>query len=172
MEFAKEWSKNTAYLIEVGECEREDKYAGHDVSKLGIKTQPSNWKALGYARSKLEGSYMARKDDKDDSRILIRVTLFKDGKTALYSEVLDPFKERCEALLNNAKNGLMNFHDRIGRYYSDEGKEALQEAIREVCRKATDYEDATVRSVFQEIQGDGKALDLFWKALNDDASRN
>jgi hypothetical protein len=171
MEFAKEWSKNTAYLIEVGECEREDKYAGHDVYRLGIKAQPSSWEALGYARSKLEGSYMARKGDKDDSHILIRVTLFKDRK-ALYSEVLDPFKERCEALLNNAKNGLMNFHDRIGRYYSDEGKEALQEAIREVCRKATDFEHATVRQVLWEIRGDDEAMNLFWKALNDDASRN
>lgn len=171
MEFAKEWSKETPFLIEKGQCEREGKCACHDVRGLGIKSQPSSWEVMGYAKSKAVGSYMARKDDKDDKLTLIRATLFKDRKTALYSDVMDPFKERCEALLNNAKNGLMNFHDKVGRYYSDNGKEALQEAIREVCRKATDFERATVRQVLEEIRGDDEATSLFWKALNDDASR-
>ena len=170
MEFAKEWSKETPCLIEAGECEREYRNVGHDVYRLGIKSKPSSWKTLGYAKSKTVGAYMAIKDDKENHRILIRVTHLKNGK-ALYDEIVDPFKEKCEALLQNARNGLMNFHDRVGRYYSDEGKEALQEAIREVCRKATDYEDATVRQVLEEIRGDEGATSLFWKALNDDASR-
>lgn len=170
MEFAKEWSKETPYLIEVGECEREYENVGHDVYRLGIKAQPSSWKTLGYAKSKLVGSYMARKDDKEDKLTIVRATLFKGAK-ALYDEIADPFKEKCEALLQNARNGLMNFHDRVGRYYSDEGKKALQEAIREVCRKATDFEQATVRQVFEEIMGDEEATSLFWKALNDDARR-
>lgn len=171
MEFAKEWSKKFPCLIEVGECEREDKYAGHDVNKLEIKTQPSSWKPLGYARSELDGSFMAIGDDIDNPTRLIRVTELKNGKP-ISVEIYDHFKTRCEALLSNAKNGLMNFYGRVGRYYSDDGKEALQEAIREVCRKATDFEQATIRQVLWEIRGDDEAMNLFWKALNDDASRN
>ncbi len=171
MEFAKEWSERFPCLIEVGECERECKNAGHDVSRLGIKAQPSSWKALGYAKSELDGSYMAMANDVDNPTRLIRVTELRGGK-AISIEIYDHFKARCEALLQNAKNGLMNFYGRVGRYYSDDGKEALQEAIREVCGKATDFERATVRQVLEEISGDEEATSLFWKALNDDASRN
>ena len=170
MEFAKEWSKKNPCLIEVGECERECKYAGHDVRKLGIKAEPSSWKPLGYAKSELDGSRMAIGDDVDNPTRLIRVTELRDGKPVSV-EIYDHFEMRCKALLQNARNGLMNFHDRVGRYYSDDGKEALQEAIREVCRKATDFEQATVRQVLEEIRGDEVATSLFWKALNDDASR-
>lgn len=168
MEFAKEWSKKNPCLIEVGECERECKYAGHDVSRLGIKSKPSAWKALGYAKSELDGSRMAIGDDVDNSTRLIRVTEIKNGKPVSV-EIYDHFETRCKALLQNARNGLMNFHDKVGRYYSDDGKEALQEAIREVCRKATDFEQATIRQVLWEIRGDDEAMNLFWKALNDDA---
>ncbi len=170
MEFAKEWSKETPFLIERGECVREYGNVGHDVRRLGIKAQPSSWEALGYSKSKLGGSCMAREGDKENPRILIRATRCKDGK-ALYSEVLDPFKERCEALLESAKNGLMCFYDKVSRHCSDEGKDTLLEAIREVTRKASDYEWATVRQVFSEIQGDEEAVDLFWEAVNDDARR-
>lgn len=170
MEFAKEWSKETPYLIERGQCVREYSNVGHDVHRLGIKAQPSSWEALGYAKSKASGSYMAREGDKEDKRTLVRVTHIKNGK-ALYSEVYDPFKERCEALLESAKNGLMSFYGKVSRYYVDDGKDALLEAIREVARKASDYEETTVREVFREIQGDGEATDLFWKAVNDDARR-
>lgn len=171
MEFAKEWSKETPYLIERGKCIREYSNIGHDVHRLGIKAQPSSWEVMGYSRTKVDGSYMAREGDRDDKLTLVRATRFKNGKTALYSEVLDPFKERCEALLENAKRRLMGFYGKVERYYVDDGKEALLEAIREVVRKASDYKDATVRSVWREIQGDGEALELFWMALDDDAAR-
>lgn len=170
MGFAKEWSKETPCLIEAGECVREYSNAAHDVSRLGIKAQPSSWKALGYSKSKIDGSYMAIKDDKENPRILVRVTRFKNGK-ALYSEIVDPFKEKCEALLESARNGLMCFYDKVSRYYADDGKDALLGAIREVARRATCYEGATVRQVFMEIQGDEEATDLFWEAVNDDARR-
>ena len=170
MEFAKEWSKEAPCLIEAGECAREHDGVGHDVHRLGIKSQPSSWKPLGYSRGKTDGVYMAIKDDKENPRILVRVTRIKGGK-ALYSEIVDPFKEKCEALLESARNGLMNFYDRVSRHYADEGKDALLEAIGEIVRKASDYETATVRQVFMEIQGDEEATDLFWKALNDDARR-
>ncbi len=170
MEFAKEWSKETPCLIEAGECVRECNGISHNVRKLSIKAQPSSWKALGYSKSKIDGSYMAVKDDKENPRILVRVTRIKDGK-ALYSEVLDTFKEKCEALLESAKNGLMCFYDKVRRCCSDWDKDALLEAIREVVRRASDYELATIRQVFSEIQGDEEAVDLFWEVVNDDIRR-
>ena len=170
IELSEVWTKETPYLVEIGECVRQEGLVPGDVSTCKVVKGPAEteWKPLGYIdgdgvkATKAIDYIIGLERGLTRSDRLIRVSLFFKNNDFVWSIVKDPYLEQCKAWLKNAQNGLMAMKPRLNGLLGKEKAKPICKAIDEVIAEATCWERCGLREVSEKLKDDETGAKAFW----------